>query len=119
MAQEGKTAAEILAFLAKASRRPFNRVLAVALQKAGLQTSITVDSQGGWSVGNRSYAAKYAAAYSPKADKVALFTPRDAERKSGGASAGTGGGVSVIACMSRRRIFLVGNVPPWHSQGDG
>jgi len=80
MAQEGKTAAEILAFLAKASRRPFNRVLAVALQKAGLQTSITVDPQGGWSVGNRSYAAKYAAAYSPKADKVALFTPRDAER---------------------------------------
>jgi hypothetical protein len=80
MAQEGKTAAEILAFLAKASRRPFNRVLAIALQKAGLQTSITVDSQGGWSVGNRSYAAKYAAAYSPKADKVALFTPRDAER---------------------------------------
>jgi hypothetical protein len=80
MAQEGKTAAEILAFLAKASRRPFNRVLAVALQKAGLQTSITVDSQGGWSVGNRSYAAKYAAAYSPKADKVALFTPREAER---------------------------------------
>ena len=80
MAQEGKTAAEILAFLAKASRRPFNRVLAVALQKAGLQTSITVDPQGGWSVGNRSYSAKYAAAYSPKADKVALFTPRDAER---------------------------------------
>jgi hypothetical protein len=80
MAQEGKTAAEILAFLAKASRRPFNRVLANALQKAGLQTSITVDSQNGWSVGNRSYAPKYAAAYSPKADKVALFTPRDAER---------------------------------------
>jgi hypothetical protein len=80
MAQEGKPASEILAFLAKASRRPFNRVLAIALQKAGLQTSITVDPQGGWSVGNRSYAAKYAAAYSPKADKVALFTPRDAER---------------------------------------
>lgn len=80
MAQEGKTAAEILAFLSKASRRPFNRVLAIALQKAGLQTSVTVDSQGGWTVGNRSYAAKYAAAYSPKADKVALFTPRDAER---------------------------------------
>jgi len=29
MAQEGKTAAEILAFLAKASRRPFNRVAPV------------------------------------------------------------------------------------------
>jgi hypothetical protein len=80
MASEGKGAAEILAFLSKASRRPFNRLLATALQKAGLQTAVTSDSQGGWQVGNRSYAQKYAAAYSPKADKVALFTPRDAER---------------------------------------
>jgi hypothetical protein len=80
MAQDGKPTSEILAFLSKASRRPFNRVLATALQKAGLQTSITVDSQVGWQVGNRSYAQRYAAAYSPRADKVALFTPRDAER---------------------------------------
>jgi hypothetical protein len=80
MASEGKGAAEILAFLSKASRRPFNRLLATALQKAGLQTAVTSDSQGGWQVGNRSYAQKYAAAYNPKADKVALFTPRDAER---------------------------------------
>jgi hypothetical protein len=80
MAQDGKPTSEILAFLSKASRRPFNRVLATALQKAGLQTTITVDSQAGWQVGNRSYAQRYAAAYSPRADKVALFTPRDAER---------------------------------------
>ena len=80
MAAEGKPASEILAFLSKASRRPFNRVLATALQKAGLQTGVTVDSQGGWSVGNRSYAQRYAAAYSPRSDAVALFTPREAER---------------------------------------
>ncbi len=80
MANEGKSTDEILSFLSKASRRPFNRLLATALQKAGLQTTVTTDSQGGWQVGNRSYAQKYAAAYSPKSDKVALFTPRDAER---------------------------------------
>jgi LmbE family N-acetylglucosaminyl deacetylase len=80
MAQEGKSAAEILSFIGKASRRPFNRYLAAALRKLGVTSTITLDSQGGFNFGDRSYAQKYAAAYSPRTDTVLLFTPREAER---------------------------------------
>jgi hypothetical protein len=80
MAAEGKSAAEILSFIGKASRRPFNRYLANALRNLGAASTITLDSQGGWQFGNTSRAQKYAAAYNPKTDSVALFTPREAER---------------------------------------
>ena len=80
MAAEGKSAQEILSFIAKASRRPFNRYLANALKNLGASSSVTLDSQGGWQFGNSSQAQKYAAAYNPKTDTVALFTAREAER---------------------------------------
>ncbi|MBK8113643.1 MAG: hypothetical protein IPK44_03380, partial [Candidatus Accumulibacter sp.] len=80
MVAEGKTAAEILSFIGKASRRPFNRYLANALRNLGAASTLTLDSQGGWRFGNSSQAQRYAAAYNPKTDTVALFTARDAER---------------------------------------
>ncbi|MBK8117396.1 MAG: hypothetical protein IPK44_24220 [Candidatus Accumulibacter sp.] len=80
MVAEGKTAAEILSFIGKASRRPFNRYLANALRNLGAASKLTLDSQGGWQFGNTSQAQRYAAAYNPKTDTVALFTARDAER---------------------------------------
>ncbi len=80
MAQEGKTAAEILSFIRSASRSKFNRVLAGHLARIGVNPTITLDSQGGWQFGNTSRAPKYAAAYNPKTDTVSLFTPRSAER---------------------------------------
>ena len=80
MAQEGKSAAEILSFIGKASRRPFNRYLANALKNLGASSTITLDSQGGWRFGNTSRAQKYAAAYNSRTDTVALFTAREAER---------------------------------------
>ncbi len=80
MVAEGKTAAEILSFIGKASRRPFNRYLANALRNLGAASTLTLDSQGGWRFGNTSQAQRYAAAYNPKTDTVALFTARDAER---------------------------------------
>jgi hypothetical protein len=80
MAQEGKSAAEILEFIGKASRRPFNRYLANALKNLGASSTITLDSQGGWRFGNTSRAQKYAAAYNSRTDTVALSTAREAER---------------------------------------
>ena len=80
MAQEGKSAAEILEFIGKASRRPFNRYLANALKILGASSTITLDSQGDWRFGNTSRAQKYAAAYNSRTDTVALFTAREAER---------------------------------------
>jgi len=80
MAQEGKSAAEILSFIGKASRRPFNRYLANALKNLGASSTITLDSQGGWRFGNTSRAQNYAAAYNSRTDTVALFTAREAER---------------------------------------
>ncbi|MBP9805540.1 MAG: PLxRFG domain-containing protein [Candidatus Accumulibacter sp.] len=80
MAWDGKSSAEILSFISKASRRPFNRVLARHLARIGVSSTITLDSQGGWSFGNTSQAQRYAAAYNPRTDTVALFTPREAER---------------------------------------
>ncbi len=80
MARDGKPAAEILSFIAKSSRRPFNRVLAAALRRVGVSSTVALDDTGGWQFGNRSYAQRYAAAYNPTTDTVALFTPHEAER---------------------------------------
>ena len=77
---EGKSAAEILEFIGKASRRTFNRYLANALKNLGASSTITLDSQGGWRFGNTSRAQKYAAAYNSRTDTVALSTAREAER---------------------------------------
>jgi hypothetical protein len=48
MASEGKSAQEILAFLSKASRRPFNRVLAAALSRIGVSSTVSIDQAAGW-----------------------------------------------------------------------
>jgi hypothetical protein len=80
MASEGKSAQEILAFLSKASRRPFNRVLAAALSRIGVSSTVSVDPVAGWRNNMGRNGAKFAASYSPKTDTVALYTPREAER---------------------------------------
>jgi len=80
MVAEGKTAAELLEFIGKASRRPFNRYLANALKNLGVLPTIKLDSMSGWNINDRKMAAKYAAAYNPKTDTIALFTAREAER---------------------------------------
>ena len=80
MASEGKSAQEILAFLSKASRRPFNRVLAAALSRIGVSSTVSIDQAAGWRNNRGRNGAKFAASYSPKTDTVALYTPREAER---------------------------------------
>lgn len=80
MARDGKSAAEILEFLGKASRNGFNRYLANALKSMGVSSTVKLDSMGGWNFNRSKQGPKYAAAYSPKTDTVALFTPREAER---------------------------------------
>ena len=79
MAAEGKSAAEILKFVATASRNPFNRQLAKLLLKTGIAPSVTVGDAKGWKF-NAGEGNKYAAAYNPKTDTVALFRPGAAER---------------------------------------
>ena len=79
MAREGKSAAEILSFIGKASRRPFNRYLANALRNIGVSSTVTLDSQGGWQFNQSKQGAKYSAAYHPKTDTVILLSPRKAE----------------------------------------
>lgn len=79
MASEGKSAAEILKFIASASRNPMNRQLAKLLLKTGIAPSITVGDGKGWKM-NAGEGHKYAAAYNPKTDTVALFRPASAER---------------------------------------
>lgn len=79
MATEGKSAAEILKFIASASRNPMNRQLAKLLLKTGIAPSITVGDGKGWKM-NAGEGHKYAAAYNPKTDTVALFRPASAER---------------------------------------
>lgn len=78
MAADGKPADEILSFIAKSSRRPFNRVLAAALRRVGLASSITLETAARF--GKQQGAARHAAAYNARTDTVALFTYRDAER---------------------------------------
>lgn len=78
MAAEGKSAQDILRFISASSRVPFYRMLAKALLQTGINPSITVGSSDGWkfSAGD----GKYAAAYNPKTDAVALFRPAASER---------------------------------------
>ena len=80
MASEGRSAQEILAFLSKASRRPFNRVLAAALSRIGVSSTVSIDPAAGWRNNQNRQGAKFAASYSPKTDTVSLYTPREAER---------------------------------------
>ena len=53
--------------------------LANLLQKTGITPSVKVDSSAGWKM-NAGNDKKYAAAYNPKTDTVALFRPASAER---------------------------------------
>ena len=79
MAAEGKSAADILKFIADTSRNPFYRQLARLLQKTGIAPTITVGESKGWKF-NAGEGNQYAAAYNPKTDTVALFRPAAAER---------------------------------------
>lgn len=79
MAAEGKSAAEVLKFIASASRSPFNRQVAKLLLKTGINPSITVGDSKGWKF-NAGEGNKYAAGYDPKSNTVALFRPASAER---------------------------------------
>jgi len=79
MAAEGKSAAEVLKFIASASRSPFNRQVAKLLLKTGIAPNITVGDGKGWKM-NAGDGNKYAAAYNPKSDTVSLFRPASAER---------------------------------------
>jgi DNA-binding CsgD family transcriptional regulator len=77
MAREGKSAQEILAFIGASARRPFDRYLANALMNLGVSSKINLDAQGGWRFNSMKQSGKYAAAYNPSTDTVALFTPRE------------------------------------------
>lgn len=79
MAAEGKSAAEILKFIAATSRNPFYRQVAKLLLKTGINPSITVGDGKGWKM-NAGEGHKYAAAYNPDTDTVALFRPASSER---------------------------------------
>jgi N12 class adenine-specific DNA methylase len=79
MATEGKSAAEILKFIVSASRNPLNRQIAKLLLKTGIAPRMTVGTSDGWKF-NAGNDKKYAAAYNPKANTVALFRPASAER---------------------------------------
>ena len=79
MSAEGKSAADILKFIASASRNPFNRQLAKLLLKTGIAPKITVGDAKGWKF-NAGNDKTYAAAYSPKTNTIALFRPVAAER---------------------------------------
>lgn len=67
MAAEGKSAAEIIKFIAATSLNPFYRQLAQLLQKTGINPKITVGDGTGWKM-NAGDGHKYAAAYNPKRD---------------------------------------------------
>jgi len=79
MAAEGKSAAEVLKFIASASRSPFNRQVAKLLMKTGIAPSVTVGDGKGWKM-NAGEGNKYAAGYNPKSDTISLFRPASAER---------------------------------------
>lgn len=78
MAAEGKSTAEVLTFIASASRSTFNRQVAKVMLKTGISPNITVGDAKGWKF--NAGEGKYAAAYNPKTDTVALFRPASAER---------------------------------------
>ena len=79
MAAEGKSAADILKFIASASRSPFNRQVAKLLLKTGITPTITVGDGKGWKM-NAGEGNKYAAGYDPKKNMISLFKPGAAER---------------------------------------
>lgn len=79
MVAEGKSAADIMKFIASASRSPFNRQLAKLLMKTGITPKVTASDAKGWKF-NAGQGNKYAAAYNPTTDTVALFRPSAAER---------------------------------------
>jgi hypothetical protein len=78
MAREGKSAQEILAFIRASARRRFDRHLANALMNLGVKSTIKLDMFSGWKISQALPGKRYAAAYSPKTDTVAIFTPRGA-----------------------------------------
>ena len=79
MANEGRSAAEILGFIQASSRNPFYRQLAKLLLKTGINPSVTVGDSKGWKF-NAGRDNKYSAAYNPKTDAISLFRPASAER---------------------------------------
>lgn len=78
MAAEGKSTKEILEFIAAGSRSAFNRQLARLMLAKGIEARVTVDHPKAWKIA--AGPGKYAAAYSPKTNTVALFRPASAER---------------------------------------
>lgn len=79
MVAEGKSAADILKFIASASRNPFNRQLAKLLLKTGILPKVMAGTAQGWKF-NAGNDKKYAAAYNQATDTIALFRPAAAER---------------------------------------
>lgn len=79
MSAEGKSAPEILKFIASASRSPFNRQVANLLLKTGIYPKVTVGDGKNWKM-NAGEGNKYAAGYNPKTNTIALFRPAAAER---------------------------------------
>lgn len=79
MAAEGKSAREVLNFIHSASRSPFNRQLARLLLKTGIDPKISVGDAKTWKF-DAGPGLKYAAAYNPDSNTVALFRPASAER---------------------------------------
>lgn len=79
MAAEGKSAAEILKFIASASRSPFYRQLAKLLLKTGIAPQVMASTTEGWRF-NAGNDKKYAAAYNESTNTIALFRPAAAER---------------------------------------
>ncbi|MFZ4538165.1 LPD38 domain-containing protein [Propionivibrio sp.] len=78
MASEGKNAVEILKFIAATSRNPFYKQVAKLLLKTGINPTVTVGDSKGWKF--NAGEGKYAAAYNPTTDTVALFRPAASER---------------------------------------
>jgi hypothetical protein len=78
---EGRTTTETLKAIQKASKNAFYRELAGVLLKAGVNPALELGNPKGlkFSVKNRA-AESFAAAFFPKANKVALFTDVNAER---------------------------------------
>lgn len=79
MVAEGKSAADILKFIASASRNPLNRQLAKLLLKTGIAPLVMAGQSDGWKF-NAGNDKKYAAAYNPNTDTISLFRPASAER---------------------------------------
>lgn len=79
MVGEGKNTADILKFIASASRSPMNRQIAKLLLKTGIAPQVMAGNSDGWKL-NAGNDKKYAAAYNPNTDTISLFRPAAAER---------------------------------------